>query len=87
MCVDFRALHKITIKDRFPLPLIADQLDRLGKAKYFTALDMKSGFHQIPIDEESIHKTVFVTPDGQYEYLRMPLGLANATSVFHRAVT
>lgn len=69
MCVDFRALDKITVKDRFPLPRIDDQLDRLGKHKFFTTLDMASGFHQIPIAEYSIGKTAFVTPDGHYECL------------------
>ncbi|XP_043262479.1 LOW QUALITY PROTEIN: uncharacterized protein LOC122403183 [Colletes gigas] len=86
MCVDFRALNKITVKDRFPLPLIEDQLDRLGTGKYFTTLDMASGFYQVPIAENSITKTAFVTPDGHYEFLRMPFGLTNAPAVFQRAV-
>lgn len=86
MCVDYRALNRVTVKDRYPLPLIDDHIDRLGNFKYFTSLDMATGFHQIPISEESIHKTGFVTPEGHYEYLKMPYGLANSPVVYQRII-
>lgn len=86
LCVDYRALNGITIKDRFPLPRIDDQIDQLGRCKYFTTLDMAAGFHQIPIAENSISKTAFVTPDGHFEYLRSPFGLSNSPAVFQRAI-
>lgn len=84
MCIDFRALNRITKKDKYPLPLIDDQIDRLGGYKYFITLDLASGYYQVPINKDSIEKTGFVTPDGHYEFLRMPFGLTNAPSVFQR---
>lgn len=87
MCVDFRKLNELTVKDRFPLPLIDSHIDRLGQNTYFTSLDMATGFHQIPMDDESIHKTAFVTPEGHYEYLKMPYGLANAPVVYQRIIS
>ncbi|XP_047026313.1 uncharacterized protein LOC124634698 [Helicoverpa zea] len=78
LCVDFRALNRITVKDRYPLPLIDDHIDRLGSYKFFSCLDMATGFHQIPLKEECIHLTGFVTPEEHFEYVKMPFGLANS---------
>lgn len=86
MCVDFRKLNEITVKDRFPLPRIDDHIDRLGQTKYFTSLDMATGFHQIAMEKESVPLTGFVTPEGHYEYLKMPYGLANAPVVYQRII-
>lgn len=87
MCVDFRALNRITVKDRYPLPLIDDHIDRLGQSKYFSTLDMATGFHQICIDEASIPLTGFVTSESHYEWLKMPYGLANAPIVYQRIIS
>ncbi|KAL0884006.1 hypothetical protein ABMA27_016053 [Loxostege sticticalis] len=70
----------------YPLPRVEDQLDGLSGNTLFTSLDLASGYYQIPISEESRHKTAFVTPDGQFEYNRMPFGLVNAPSVFQRTI-
>ena len=78
LCVDYRELNKITIKDNFPTPLIDDQLDRLKNKKIYTSLDLKNGFHHVRMNEESVQYTSFVTPLGQYEYLKMPFGLTNS---------
>lgn len=86
LCVDYRALNRKTKKDHYPLPRIEDQLDLLAGNKFFTTLDLASGYYQIPIAEDSRPKTAFVTPDGQFEYNRMPFGLVNAPSVFQRAI-
>lgn len=86
MCVDYRALNKITKKERYPLPIIQDQLDRFAGRKVFTTLDLASGYHQIPINERSRQYTAFVTPDGHYQYKRVSFGLCNAPSVFQKTM-
>jgi len=86
LCVDYRSLNRKTIKEHYPLPLIDDQLDMLAGNSLFITLDLASGYYQIPVALESQDKTAFVTPDGQYQFKRMPFGLANAPSVFQRTM-
>ena len=74
MCVDYRSLNKQTIKDRYPLTWRGLLLDRLGKARVFSKLDLAQGYHQIAMAEDSLEKTAFCTNLGQWEYLVMPLG-------------
>lgn len=75
LCVDYRSLNKITIKDNFPLPLIEDQLDQLRDKKFFSFIDLRNAFHHISVDPDSVKYTSFVCPFGQYEYVKLPLVL------------
>ena len=81
-CVDYRALNAVTKVDTYPLPRVDDLLDRLGGSRYFTTLDLASGYWQIPVSPGAREKTAFVVPQGLYEFRVMPFGLTNAPAVF-----
>ena len=83
-CIDYRKVNNVTKKDRYPLPLIQDIFDQLSGASIFSTLDLKSGYWQLPVAAEDIEKTAFICHAGQFEYLRMPFGVANGPSTFQR---
>ena len=82
LCVDYRTLNAITRTYVRPMPRVEDIFSKLGKAKFFTTLDLRSGYHHIALDKDAIKKTAFVTPFGKYEYLQVPFGLAQAPAYF-----
>lgn len=87
LCVDYRRLNKITVKDHFPLPFIDELVDSMGGARYFSTLDAASGYWQVPVHENSIHKTGFVTKYGVFDWCVLPFGLTSAPATFQRLMT
>eukprot|EP00775_Hariotina_reticulata_P002258 gene2258-2570_t len=86
MCCDYRALNKLTVKDRYPLPRIEDLLDRLRGAKVFSSLGLQSGYNQLLIAPEDRPKTQIITPFGSYSWRVVPFGLTNAPAFFMRTM-
>ena len=81
-CIDFRGLNKVTVKNRYPLPLMSTAFERLQGASIFSKLDLRNAYNLVRIKEGDEWKTAFNTPRGHYEYLVMPFGLSNAPAVF-----
>ena len=86
ICIDFRPLNRKLIRDRYPLPVIEEILDKLGNKKVFTTLDLKNAFFHVEIDEKSKKYTSFVTDNAQYEFNKMPFKLSTNPIIFQQYI-
>ena len=85
-CIDYRALNALTVRDRYPLPNIENNLYKLSKANVYTSIDSAGAFHCLPIAKEDMHKTSFVSPHGSFQFKYLPFGLCNAPSAYSRLI-
>ncbi|GFV01629.1 retrovirus-related Pol polyprotein from transposon 297 [Trichonephila clavipes] len=86
VCIDFRKLNRVLVKDHYPLPLIEDILDKLQDTRVFSTIDLRNGFFHVPVNKQSRPYTSFVTQNGQFQFLKMPFGLSTCPSTFQRFI-